>query len=345
VIAHAPSRRRLLLFGLLVAACAIAAAIAVVSGARSGSGGAPAATGARGILPAAQAHRRPVVVFASRDPRRPAAGGQVAVAALGAAPGRRARTPLRCDRVDYSPAGIGLCLARGHGFAASYRAEVFGPDLRVRHSLGVDGIPSRTRVSADGRLGAVTLFVTGHSYAAAGTFSTATTLIDLSTGAKIAGLESFTVLDGERRVTAVDVNFWGVTFDPHDSDRFYSTLATGGKTYLIRGSVRAREARVIRENVECPSLSPDGTRIVFKKRGGSSARPWRLTELDLATMRETRLAERRSVDDQADWLDAEHVLYGIDGAVWVVRADGRGRPRRYLADASSPAAVRWPAAT
>ena len=62
--------------------------------------------------------------------------------------------------------------------------------------------------------------------------------------------------------------------------------------------------------------------------------------LDLATMRETPLAETRSVDDQAEWLDDDRVLYGIDGEVWVVSADGTGKPSRYMAEADSPAVVR-----
>jgi Tol biopolymer transport system component len=229
---------------------------------------------------------------------------------------------------------------RRDGSVDDSQAKVFGPDLRVRHVLGVEGVPSRARVSPDGRLGAVTLFVTGHSYAAAGTLSTETTLIDLARGTKIAELEDFRVTNAGRRVTAVDLNFWGVTF-ARDSDRFYATMATGGKTYLIQGSVRAREAHVIHGNVECPSLSPDGTRVAYKKRGPSRSQPWRLTVLDLATTRETPLSERRSVDDQVEWLNDEHVLYGVDGAVWEARADGSGRPSRYLANADSPAVVRW----
>ena len=81
----------------------------------------------------------------------------------------RARSSrLRCDRV-YFAAGSGLCVARGRGFAAGYRAR----DLRPRpaasaHELRVDGVPSRARVSPDGRYGSVTMFVTGHSYADAG---------------------------------------------------------------------------------------------------------------------------------------------------------------------------------
>lgn len=333
-------KRRLAAFALVVVACAAAALVAIVAGARSGGTATTVSVGARDVLPAAQARRQPMVVYRAVDPQRANGGGQVAISAVGSPEGRRTLTPLRCDRVYYSVAGAGLCLARGSGFAAGYEADVFGPDLRVRHKVSLDGIPSRARVSPNGRYGAVTTFVSGDSYAAAGSFSTRTTIIDLARGAKIADLADFTVLRGGRQVTAIDVNFWGVTFAP-DGDRFYATLATGGKTYLLQGSIRARTAHVIHENVECPSLSPDGTRVAYKRRGPSKTRPWRLTVLDLSTMRETPLAETRSVDDQAEWLDDDHVLYGVDDAVWVVRADGAGRPSRYLARADSPAVVRW----
>ena len=182
--------------------------------------------------------------------------------------------------------------------------------------------------------------MTGHSYADAGQFSTDTTLIDLASGRRIANLEDFVVTRAGRQVTAVDVNFWGITF-AEDSDHFYATMATGGKTYLIEGSVSGRSARVLHENVECPSVSPDGTRIAYKRRTGSASTPWRLTVLDLDTTRETPLAETRSVDDQVEWLDDARVLYGVGGGVYAVPADGSGAPELYVADADSPAVVRW----
>jgi hypothetical protein len=326
--------RRGVLFGVLVGACVLAAALAVIAGIRGRDTGGSASAAAGKALPDAQAAKRPTVVFRSLQHR-----GQVVISAADRPTAAQTLTALHCDRV-YFAGGRGLCLARGGGFAAGYRAEVFGPDLRVRHALGVTGIPSRARVSPDGRYGAVTLFVTGHAYADPGSFSTQTTLIDLATGSKIADLEQFTVFRGSRQVTAADVNYWGVTFG-RDSDRFYATLATAGKTYLIEGSVSGRRARVIHENVECPSLSPDGTRIAYKKRTGSSSAPWRLTVLDLATMHETPLAEERSVDDQAEWLDDAHVLYGVDGAVWEARADGTGEPSRFVARADSPTVVHY----
>jgi hypothetical protein len=331
------SARRTQLFVALVAACVVAAIVAVVSAA--GGGGAAGSKDAADALVAARGAHEPRLLFRNLDRTRTQEFGQVAVAPLGAADGARTLVPLRCERV-YFAAGSGLCLARGGGFASSYRARVFSADLRVRGEVAVDGIPSRARVSPDGRYGSVTLFVSGHSYADTGGFSTTTTLIDLKAGRKIAQLEDFTVTRDGKRITARDVNYWGVTF-ASDSDRFYATLATGGKIYLVEGSVRGRTMKTIHDGVECPSLSPGGTRIAYKKRVGAGGKRWRLYVLDLRTMRETPLAETRSVDDQAEWLDDAHVLYGLDESIWMVPADGGGRPIAYAPQADSPAVVRW----
>jgi hypothetical protein len=58
-------------------------------------------------------------------------------------------------------------------------------------------------------------------------------------------------------------------------------------------------------------------------------------------MRETPISDARSVDDQVEWLDDAHVLYGVDGAVWEADADGSGEPTRFIARGDSPAVVRW----
>jgi hypothetical protein len=141
-------------------------------------------------------------------------------------------------------------------------------------------------------------------------------------------------------VTARDRNFWGATFAA-DGDTFYATLATNKKTYLIKGSIGARTAQTIHENVECPSLSPDGTRVAYKKRVGTGTKIWRLHVLDLKTMRETPLAEERPIDDQVEWLDDDRVLYRVDEEIWTSAADGSGAPARFKTAGESPSVVRW----
>ena len=125
---------------------------------------------------------------------------------------------------------------------------------------------------------------------------------------------------------AVDRNYWGLTFAA-DGDTFYATLATGAKTWLIKGSIKARRAETIHANVECPALSPDGTRIGYKKAVSHDPTTWRFHVLDLATGKETPLAETRSIDDQIEWLDDGHLIYGDKERTWVVNADGTGTPQ------------------
>jgi Tol biopolymer transport system component len=187
----------------------------------------------------------------------------------------------------------------------------------------------------------VTAFVSGHSYAEPGEFSNATKIIDLDRQQVLGDLEDdFTVqVDGEV-LDARDRNFWGLTFAA-DGDTFYATAASGGQTWLIKGSIAGRSAHAIHENVECPSLSPDGTRIAYKKAIATDPSVWRFHVLDLATGRETELAEERSIDDQLAWLDDEHLLYADgDQTTWVVRADGTGVPERWLEDADSATVTR-----
>ena len=332
---------RVLIFAALVAACVAAGVVAILSA--SSSGGADptpaAAPTARQAFAAAAAKHTPMLLFRSLDRKRPKTYGQVALAPLGGSPVARALVPLRCERVDFE-AGHGICLSRGTGFASGYRAKIFGPDFRIAHEVKVAGVPSRARVSLDGRIGSVTLFVSGHSYAEQGTFSTQTTFIDLVSGRRIGDLEHFAVtLDG-RRVTARDRNYWGATIAA-DGDTFYATLATNKRTYLITGSIRARSAHAIHENVECPSLSPDETRIAYKKRVGSGTKIWHLHVLDLTTMHETPLAEERPIDDQVEWLSGDRVLYRVDEEIWTAAADGSGLPARYKTAGESPSVVRW----
>lgn len=335
--ASTTDRRRIWLFVGLVAVSVVIGVLAVLSAADEGSVPTTGSAGAAKVLPAAEAADRPVLVFRSLAGKSKGQPGITALATPTATD--PAFAPLNCDRVTFN-GGRGICLARGGGFAEGYEARVFGPDLKVTGKVDVEGIASRARVSPDGNWGSVTLFVTGHSYAEVGAFSTETTLIDMRRGEKVANLEDFTVSRNGRVVDAIDRNYWGVTFGA-DNDTFYATLATGGQTYLVRGSVRERTAEAIHSNVECPSLSPDGTRIAYKKRVGGGTNPWQLTVLDLKTMRETPLPGTNGLDDQAEWLDDRRVLYGDGRSIRVVPSDGSAAPRVLRPGADSPAVVRW----
>jgi hypothetical protein len=329
--------RRALFIGLTVATL-LGGGVYVAAAARQATEDAAAAPD-----PAARPFQRPAgafVVYRSLDRVTPSRYGGLAVAPL-SAPSAGSTGSLRCERV-YSAGGRGLCLAQSGRLRFTYRAVILDRRFRPVGSLGLSGIPSRARISRDGRYGAVTTFVSGHSYATPGTFSTQTILIDMASGRKLANLEQFEVEREGHVIDAPDVNFWGVTFTS-DPNRFYATLATGKKTYLIEGDLRTRRAHTLRENVECPSLSPDGKRIAYKKRvtvDKNTPWMWRLHVLDLGTGRDTPLAEQRQIDDQVEWLDGTRVLYGVGEEVWVARADGSGAARRYLKAAASPAVVR-----
>lgn len=251
--------------------------------------------------------------------------------------GPRRTSALKCLRFATS-AGTGVCLRSTGSLAASFEAVILDAGLGEKRRIPLAGTPSRARVSPSGRMADWTLFVSGDSYGSLD-FSTRTGIVDTWTGTYVDDLEGFTV-EGMKKKP--DFNFWGVTFT-RDDDTFYATLATGGRTYLVRGSFSKRTFKPLRENVECPSLSPDGTRLAFKKRirGADSGSPWHLYVLDLATMRESPVPEERSVDDQVLWLDDRTLAYAVSGDfgndVWTVPATAPGAPVRMLTAAASPA--------
>ncbi|MFC3501985.1 TolB family protein [Micromonospora krabiensis] len=270
--------------------------------------------------------------------------GRVAAVPLSAPDGPRALTPASCERV-YATAAEAICLSAERGVVTTYRAQLLDRDWQPQRDLPLTGIPSRARLSRDGSLVATTTFVFGDSYANPGQFSTRT-VVSRSRAEVVGDLETFRLVVDGRTVTAADRNLWGVTFA--DDDRFYATAASGGKTWLVEGRLSTRQLTALRRDAECPSLSPDRTRIAFKKHGDLPPGRWRLAVYDLATGAETLLAETRSVDDQVEWLDDRQVVYGLarqsegtaSSDVWRVAADGSGSPQVLVPDAWSPAVVR-----
>jgi hypothetical protein len=282
--------------------------------------------------------QRPHLLFIT-DGRAPSPG-RVALVASDAPGGPRYVSDLRCERVHFA-AGRGVCLTLAHH--AVYEAYVFDETFAILHQIALPGVPSRVRLSPDGRRAGITVFVRGDSYTST-EFSTRTLIIDVAEGRVLGQLEEYDVRRDARPFKARDFNFWGVTFV--DGRRFYSTLGTGGRTYLVEGDVDTRQLRVVYSDGECPALSPDGTRLAFKRRDTTPNRViFQLHVLDLRTMTDTTLAERRSADDQPEWLDTASVVYGLPGDrpgatnVWAVSADGTKSPQRLIQGAWSPASV------
>jgi hypothetical protein len=270
--------------------------------------------------------------------------GQVAVVPLSAPGGPRAFTPASCERV-YATAADAICLSADRGLVTTYKAQLLDTGWAPARDLPLTGLPSRARLSRDGSLVATTTFVFGDSYANPGQFSTRT-VVTRTDGEVVGDIEKFELVVNGKVITAADKNLWGVTF--LDDDRFYATAASGGKTWLVDGSLSQRRVTSVRGDVECPSLSPDRTRIAFKKHGDLPPGKWRLAVYDLRSGQETVLSETRSVDDQVEWLDDATVIYGLprddqtsaSSDVWAARADGTGEPKVLVSDAWSPAVVR-----
>ncbi|MEV6953074.1 hypothetical protein [Streptomyces sp. NPDC051183] len=336
-------QRRIL---ILVVAVLLLAGVGVVAVVRASSradeknraqAGGPAVHEGRVSLAPADDGRRIAFRNMAWGPHR----DELATVPADAPEGPRTASGVSCLRF-HAAAGTGVCLqADKGGVQDGYKAVVLDAGLKEVATRPLAGIPTRARVSPGGHLAAWTVFVGGDSYAGTD-FSTRTSLLDLRTGKYDASLEDFTIRKDGKTYRNADVNFWGVTFAA-DERTFYATLATGGQTYLVRGDLAERTVTTLRENLECPSLSPDGTRLVFKKRvpGLSADAPWRLYVLELASMRETPLGEERSVDDQVVWTDDRTVVYSLPGDfgadLYAVPADGGGAPARMMASALAPA--------
>lgn len=350
-----PTRRAALAFAGVVLACAAAVAATAWHVVRrentpSAATPPPPAFAPLAAMPSsASASTRPFVVV-----RSTALGdsyGRVTLAYLDDPAGARGVAPMACDRVYYA-AGSGICLEAQRGAVTTYRGTLFDDRFAVRGAFDLAGPPSRARVSPDGRRAAFTVFINGHAYSNPG-FTTRTTIVDAHDGhAIVDDLESLPVERDGAPFKAADFNFWGVTFTA-DPDRFFATLGSGGRTWLVEGRLSTRRMRVVAGDVECPSVSPDGIRVAFKRResGGAQGRLlWRIAVLDLRTAQARILAgETRNVDDQVEWNGDGEILYAMpmdsgqssaEMDVWAIAADGGAPARRLLPFAFSPAVVR-----
>ena len=254
--------------------------------------------------------------------------------------GPRTVTDLRCQRY-YRAAATSVCL-RIAGPGPSYEAAVWTSDKLVR-TIPLPGIPSRARISADGDMVSWTSFVTGDSYTVPGGFSTRSGVFNVRTAEVTDSIEHFTATVAGHVTPAADINYWGITVGD-DDNTFYATMATSGRTYLMKGDLAAKTLQEVRQTAECPSISPDGKRVAYKKRP-TPTQPWELVVLDLAGKRELVLPGTAGIDDQAVWLDDATLAYGAAvnnqrSAIFFVPADGSAPAHRVVPDAASPVPVR-----
>ncbi|WP_052336287.1 TolB family protein [Nocardioides alkalitolerans] len=278
--------------------------------------------------------------------------GHLASVALDDPDGARTISDVACDRVD-TRADLTSCLRVERGVVTRYALVELDADLAETATVPLPGIPSRTRLSPDGSLVATTTFVTGHSYLQTG-FSTATEIRSTTDpdgpggAADVGNLERFRLVVDGQEVSPADRNVWGVTFV--DDRVFYATVATGGVTHLVEGDLATRTLTALRTNAECPSLSPDGTRLAYKVDDAADGTHWSFAVLDLATGEERVLrGETRGVDDQAAWLDDDTLLYGVPRTdepgvtdVWALDTADDAAPRLLVEQAWSPSVVRPP---
>lgn len=285
----------------------------------------------------------PYVVF-----RNTASGqgfGEAATVPLTDPDGRRALSGKSCDRV-YGTDQLTFCLQTKHELATIFQASVFDAGWKETASWPLAGIPSRARINANGSLVATTVFVSGHAYSGAG-FSTETVLRD-KTGAGTGTMEDYALILDGNRIKATDRNIWGITFAPGQPGTFYATASSQGKIWLVQGSMAGRTLTVIRNGVECPSISPDGKHLAYKKSDTGTLTGHRsIAVLDLSSGVESVLAEQQSIDDQIEWLDDSTLLYGLprggselDSDIWSIKTDPSARPALFIEHAWSPSVVR-----
>jgi hypothetical protein len=324
-------RRRVSLFVVVVGAAMAVIVGYVVAAALSGKG--DTATGARRAAAAGPPIAKGDLLLLDRDRKQNKAWGRLVIMSHGT----RRLGALTCERVAFA-AGSGICLAKSRTFPApAFEARFFDARQRVTGKVGLRGVPSRARVSPGGRYAASTTFVSGDGYTTPGAFSTRTAIYDVKAGKPLGELESYKITKDGKPFKRTDFNFWGVTF-LGDGGAFYVTLASGNDHYLVRGNFKTKTGAVVRGGVECPSLSPDGTKIGFKARVGHPFQ-WRFHVLDLASGKETALPGDHSVDDQIAWIDDTHVAFGDGEEVMAQPADGSAAPKLYIRSASNPGRV------
>ena len=271
----------------------------------------------------------------------------------------RTDTPLGCDRVHAAFDGTVLCFTRSTPNQPKYYSA---PTAYVwknpidQHSpqklYQIKGRVSRARISSDSQYVGTTVFTTGHSYLGVGgsSFSTTAQIGRTEQPSRQEDLQNWNITqqNGEL-VRAVDLNLWGVTFHPRVNTKFLVTVYYNGVPHMGEGDIQSRSIRVLAKGVECPSYSPEGERIAYKKRVGPTQ--WSPAVMDLTSMQSVVYTNvSKSVDDQIEWLDSNTLVFEVtntpligkprtDLATLDVREPSNSE-KLWLEDAKSPAPLR-----
>ena len=142
----------------------------------------------------------------------------------------------------------------------------------------------------------------------------------------------------DAQVHLSEPSYWGVTFGA-DSNRFYATVRSDEKTYLVEGDVAKGEVRLLRETSR--------TLRSRRTRPGSPSRSWSTQTVPPGACRysiwrrpsKPRSRKPAALTTSAEWLDNGHVLYAVGQDLWTVPSDGTGSPGLFLRHGLSPAVV------
>ena len=217
----------------------------------------PPAAAAAAVPLLAGPPEKPYLVVSSADPGD--TWGRLVLVSAAAPNAGVFVTSLACQRTHMA-GGRGTCL-RQDPATSQYFLEIFDDTFTSRHRVPLTGVPSRTRVSPDGRWAAATVFEHGHSYAEAG-FSTRTTLTDTATGSGVC--RSREVRGGARwpSLQVARLQLLGRHVRAQTATRSTSTLSSGGVNYLAVGRSHPPCAgAAYRRRVSVPVSGRDAHRV------------------------------------------------------------------------------------
>jgi len=264
------------------------------------------------------------------------------------ASGGRTMLDKTCERFHIAGT-TGICLD-GPQVLGRYAMEILDfsdPALPLLWS-STTTLPSRTRVSADQEWASSTVFLEGSGYQDLGGFSTIAWIIHLEGDRQATGVDAMIIEDAEPHHGDPAANFWGVSFGQNGN--FWVTGAFGEHVELLQGSAADKTLQPTGIEGSCPSLSPDGSTLVYKRQLESG--DYQLVAMDLANGDVWDLGETRPVDDQVEWLDEDTILYGMHAEDWTgdavdpefdtwrIDIAPGSRPELFAPQGDSPAVVR-----